>query len=44
MPTGLKGKRRPVRAGRFTFALRDRGNDMYPTCNMMTNNVNWDKG
>jgi hypothetical protein len=44
MPTGSKGKRRPVRAGGLTFALRERGNDMYPACNMTTNNSDGDKG
>jgi hypothetical protein len=39
-----KGTRWPVRAGRLRFALLQRGNDMYPTFNMMTNNSNWDKG
>jgi hypothetical protein len=44
MPTGSKGKHRPVHIGGLTFALWDTGNDVYPTCNMTTNNADWDKG
>jgi hypothetical protein len=40
---GGKGKRWPVRAGGLTFSLRKRGFGVYPPCNMMTNNSEWDK-
>jgi hypothetical protein len=42
MPTGSRGKHRPVHAGGLTFALRDQGSDAYPVCNMTTNNTDWD--
>jgi hypothetical protein len=42
--TESNGKSRPVRAGGLTFALREKGDGVYPPCNMMTNNQDWDKG
>lgn len=44
LPARSKGTHWPIHASGLTFALRDRGSDMYPPCNMMTNNADWDKG
>jgi hypothetical protein len=44
LAAGGKGKRRPVRAGKLTFALRGRGSGVYPPWNVTTNNTEWDKG
>jgi hypothetical protein len=44
MPAGAMGTRRLVRVGGLTFALRERGYNMYPRCKMMTNNSDWHKG
>jgi hypothetical protein len=40
---GGKGKRWPVRTGGLTFSLQKRGFNVYPPCNMTTNNLEWDK-
>jgi hypothetical protein len=41
MASGGKGKRRPVHVGGLTFALRSRGFNVYPPCNMTTNTLMW---
>jgi hypothetical protein len=41
--SGGKGKRRPVRADGLKFLLGKMGFGVYPPCNMMTNNSEWDR-
>jgi hypothetical protein len=44
LTTGEMWVRQAVHAGDLTFALRDSLKELYPSCMMTSNNVDWDKG